>query len=536
MWKSQNTSLFLVALIYTVAIAKCDLPCAARDVGIEGRSIVCVCNATYCDTVTRSPPAVGSYVVYTTSKSGKRFEKHSGIISRSNNGKYDDETQETNNGNQRSIWTSVTLNLHPSYQHQTIQGFGGSVTDAAGYNWNKLSHTTKSSLIRSYFSEEGLEYNIIRTPIGGSDFSTHPYTYNEYPWNDSALTNFTFSYEDIFLKVPMIKNIQSVAKEEVKVMASTWSPPVWMKTNERITGYGQIKPEHYQTYADYHIRFMELYKQAEIDIWAITTTNEPINGILPIVRFNSLGWFAADLGRWVGANLGPTIRNSRFNKTLIFAVDDQRYLLHWYLSGMERGDKNSLNFVDGIAVHYYGNFVPPTILEDLHRRYNKIMIATEACEGPMPWHPMKVKIGSWERAQRYAKYILEDLNHYMAGWIDWNLCLDENGGPNWAENFVDAPILVYPERDEFIKQPMFYAMGHFSKFIPRGSRRISVTNSILSFGRIDNAAFITPQGNIVLVLHNINTSDLNVSIRINNQHIDLVAEAESIKTVEINPN
>lgn len=94
----------------------------------------------------------------------------------------------------------------------------------------------------------------------------------------------------------------------------------------------------------------------------------------------------------------------------------------------------------------------------------------------------------------------QDLNHFVVGWIDWNLCLDPEGGPNWAHNYVDAPILVYGEDDEFIKQPMYYAMGHFSKFVPRGSRRIRVSRrSLIS---VENVAFIKPNGNIVIVLQN----------------------------------
>ncbi|XP_047517661.1 lysosomal acid glucosylceramidase-like isoform X1 [Pieris napi] len=526
-----------IVLIFSfIVVTKSDQKCRERDLGIEGRSIVCVCNSEYCDTITRDPPAASSYVAYTTTRAGKRFEKSNGRIQAFSRLQKELNVQiNEENENEGPFWTRTTLVLNQNNRYQTIHGFGGSVTDAAAYNWNKLSERTKHNFISSYFAEDGLEYNLIRTPIGGADFSTHPYTYNEYPRNDAALTNFTFTYEDLFLKIPMIKYIQRVSKQEVKVMASTWSPPVWMKTNEHITGFSQLKPEFYQSFADYHVKFMELYEKAEIDIWALTTTNEPINGIIPFVTFNSLGWFPAEMGQWVGKNLGPTIRNSRFNKTLIFAVDDQRYLLHFYLLGMENANSDSIKYIDGIAVHYYGNFAPATIFDDLQTRYNKILLATEACEGPMPWHIMRVKLGSWERAHRYTKNIIEDLNHHVTGWIDWNLCLDERGGPNWADNFVDAPIMVFPERDEFIKQPMFYAMGHFSKFIPRGSQRISVTYPFLEFGRIDNVAFRTPQGNIVLVLHNSNTFEMDVRINVDAiRHIQIKAEAESIITLEIN--
>ncbi|XP_045487857.1 lysosomal acid glucosylceramidase isoform X2 [Pieris rapae] len=481
-------SLHNIALIFSfIVITKSDQKCRERDLGIEGRSI------------TRDPPDASSYVAYTTTRAGKRFEKSNGRIQAFSRlqKELNDFNRNEENENEGPFWTRTTLVLNQNNRYQTIHGFGGSVTDAAAYNWNKLSERTKHNFISSYFGEDGLEYNLIRTPIGGADFSTHPYTYNEYPWNDAALTNFTFTYEDLFLKIPMIKYIQRVSKQEVKVMASTWSPPVWMKTNEHITGFSQLKPEFYQSFADYHVKFMELYEKAEIDIWALTTTNEPINGIIPFVTFNSLGWFPAEM--------------------------------------MENADSDSIKYIDGIAVHYYGNFAPATIFDELQNRYNKILLATEACEGPMPWDVMRVKLGSWERAHRYTKNIIEDLNHHVTGWIDWNLCLDERGGPNWAYNFVDAPIMVIPERDEFIKQPMFYAMGHFSKFIPRGSQRISVTYPFLEFGRIDNVAFRTPQGNIVLVLHNSNTFEMDVRINVDAiRHITIKVEAESIITMEIN--
>lgn len=97
----------------------------------------------------------------------------------------------------------------------------------------------------------------------------------------------------------------------------------------------------------------------------------------------------------------------------------------------------------------------------------------------------------------------QDLNYNVVGWIDWNLCLDATGGPNWAKNFVDSPIIVFPEIDEFIKQPMFYAMGHFSKFIPRGSQRIKVVEHKSIFqSSVDNVAFLTPRNTVTVVLYN----------------------------------
>ncbi|XP_013185918.2 lysosomal acid glucosylceramidase [Amyelois transitella] len=541
---------FLIAFLFTTSGLCEDIPCADRDVGIEGRSIVCVCNATYCDTISRETVPPGTYFMYTSSFAGQRFEKSSGVIETSEQTDVDETgadyisdfknfpsyNDEDDDDFQETIWNRVVLRLFTIIRSQFIEGFGGSVTDAASINWRKLSDPVQHELIRSYFSTDGLEYNLIRVPIGGADFSTHPYTYNELPWNDGALTNFSLSDEDLFYKLPMIKLAQEAAPEEIKITASTWSPPVWMKTNERITGFGQVKPEFYQSYADYHLRFIEEYDKAEVKIWAITTTNEPINGIIPIVNFNSLGWTPAQLGRWVANNLGPTIRNSKYNQTLILAVDDQRYILPIWLRGMEREDPRSIEYIDGIAIHYYGNFVPPIILSKIQERYpGKILLSTEACEGPMPWDQMKVEVGSWARARRYTTSILEDLNNRVVGWIDWNLCLDPEGGPNWADNFVDAPILVYEENDEFIKQPMFYAMGHFSKFIPRGSRVIRAARR--SLATLENIAVLTPRDTIVMVIQNRHTSERNVRINVDpSRFIRFRMEAQSIKTIEINPN
>ncbi|XP_026491482.2 lysosomal acid glucosylceramidase-like [Vanessa tameamea] len=536
--KSKWTFLVITTVLFSSFLfGKCDQPCEARDVGIIGRSVVCVCNATYCDTVTRDAPAQGTFVVYTSSRAGKRFEKSYGTIRLSIGAKAPVSENYDRSGKTLSeLFNEASYRILSNIRHQKIEGFGGSVTDAASINWRKLSDSTQRRFINSYFGRDGIEYNLIRVPIGGADFSTHPYTYNEYPWNDKALSNYSLSNEDYFYKLPMIKQAQKTATAEIKVTASTWSPPVWMKTNEAITGFAQLKREFYQTYADYHLRFIEEYDKAEVKIWALTTTNEPINGIVPFVDFNSLGWFPTDLGIWVANNLGPTIRNSRFNDTLILAVDDQRYLIDIYLGGMARADPKSLEYIDGIAVHYYGNFIPAGILSNIQRRYpDKILLATEACEGPMPWDLMRVKIGSWERADRYTRHIIDDLNNFVVGWIDWNLCLDENGGPNWAHNYVDAPILVYGERDEFIKQPMFYAMGHFSKFIPRGSQRVEVLRT--SLAHVNNVAFITPQGNIVMVLQNTNTHEVKVNIATSLlRSVEITMEPESIKTIEINNN
>ncbi|XP_023943786.2 lysosomal acid glucosylceramidase [Bicyclus anynana] len=506
--------IFMFIVSYTKPLWA-DKPCAARQ--IEDESVVCVCNSSYCDDIIREHPADGTYVVYTSSKSGLRFQKR---ISQWSDGE---------------LSRRLTLELDPTKQYQTIEGFGGSVTDSAAINWKSLLPVLQDSLIESYFGENGLEYNMVRTPIGGADFSIRTYAYNELPLNDASLTNFTYTPEDIIYKIPMFRSIMNVAKTPVHTVATTWSPPVWMKTNNNYSGFSQLKPEYYQTYANYHLKFIELYTSAGIPIWAITTTNEPINGILALAPFNSLGWTVKNMGKWISDNLGPTIRNSIFQSVKIITGDDQRVTVPYWFNMLVTFTPEALNYIDGLGVHYYTDkFVPPAVFETVTLTHpDKFILATEACEGSFPWQSRKVILGSWDRAKAYILDILQDLNYNLVGWIDWNLCLDMQGGPNWSNNFVDSPIIVDKNRQEFLKQPMFYAMGHFAKFIPRGSVRIHMSEKhggILP-SSIYKIAFFTPKNTIIVNIYN-DGKTRSINLRVGQQQTSLLLEADSITTVE----
>ncbi|XP_052738825.1 lysosomal acid glucosylceramidase-like [Bicyclus anynana] len=431
----------------------------------------------------------------------------------------------------------LTLRLNASERYQTIVGFGGGISDSAAINWKDLSPELQDYFIQSYFGENGLEYNMLRTPIGGTDYSTRFYSYNDLPKNDAALTNFTFTEEDIKYKIPMFKASMAMSKTPIYVIGSTWSPPLWMKTNESIIGFTQLKFEYYQTYADFHLKFIELYSSAGIPIWAITTTNEPLNGVLELSAYNTLGWSLKNLGEWIFQNLGPTIRNSKFKDVKIITSDDQRLTIPYFVYMLLVLTPQAIDYIDGFGVHFYSDqVVPPSVYESININYeygDKFIIATEACEGSFPWETIKVAYGSWERAFSYTLGIIQDLNYNFVGWMDWNLCLDTQGGPNWAGNYVDAAIIVDKSKQEFIKQPMFYAMGHFSKFIPRGSMRIQAneTSYCPPSSNLYKTAFITPKNTIVVNLYNDDRAR-TINLQIENQQATVHLEADSITTVE----
>ena len=229
-------------------------------------------------------------------------------------------------------------------------------------------------------------------------------------------------------------------------VGAAWSSPRWMKTNDDWTGFSSLKDEYYQTWANYHIRFLELMQAKNISFWGISTGNEPMNGVIGFVfvHFMSLGWLGNTQGKWVGNNLGPAMKSSKFSNVKLLAGDDQRYTFPWWFNQMHDAHSDALKYVDGLAVHWYwDSFVPPSLLDHANERFpDKFIISTEACSGDKPWEIHGPMLGYWSRAADYAKDIIDDLNHWVTGWIDWNLVLDETGGPNYALNYVDAAIIA----------------------------------------------------------------------------------------------
>ncbi|XP_076749061.1 lysosomal acid glucosylceramidase-like [Xylocopa sonorina] len=465
--------------------------CVPRSFGPD--RIVCVCNATYCDTTPDNEPKIprnGTVYWYVSSKKGLRMSRSEAAFGSCEYGKSQ----------------STVLTIDVTSKHQTIVGFGAAFTDSAGINVKKLSEATQDQLIRSYYDPRlGSRYLLGRIPIGGTDFSTRAYTYDDHA-NDLSLERFALAPEDYDYKIPYIKKAIEL-NPEVRWLSAAWSSPAWMKTNDKINGHGLLKEEYYQIYSDYIVKFLEEYKKNGIDIWAVSTGNEPLNAYVPFDRINTMGWTPKSMGKWVADNFGPTLAASRHNETRILALDDQRIELPWAIKDMFRNEK-ARNYTAGIAVHWYtDSFIPPTVLDRTHADFpDKFILLTEACTGSNELKFKKVLLGSWERGEKYILSIIEYMNHWAVGWMDWNIALDKEGGPNWISNFVDSPIIVNPETDEFYKQPMYYALKHFSRFVDRGSVRISITDT----DTVKATAFVTPANEVVAVLYNKNEEPTNV--------------------------
>ncbi|XP_048514285.1 putative glucosylceramidase 4 [Athalia rosae] len=444
-------------------------------------SVYCVCNSTYCDDVPQvfQPRGEGKYTLVSSGKNGQRF-----LISEGNFAK-------KNPTGGSDVVTTLIVDEEETYQE--IIGFGTSATDAAGMNIRDLSESAQEEFLKSFFSEDGIQYNLIRVPMGATDFSTRGYSY-AMKKNDILLKDFALAQEDFDYKIPFLKKAFELNDRRMKLIASPWSASPWMKTNGQWTGPSSLKREYWQMWANYFAKFFDAYRKEGLDFWGLTPQNEPMLGFLspPIAL---MGWSAADERDWVINFLSPILEEGGYGNLSIIIGDGMRHLLpDWPKVIM--GDPEGRRLVAGTGVHWYLDGIAHTNrLDETHQMFpEKFIIYTESSSGV--FDHQKVELGSWSRAENYAQSIIETISHWVSGWIDWNMAVDLQGGPNWLKNFVDATVIVNKTADEFYKQPTFYVMGHFAKYVTPGSVKIGVKNRenrripTVAFKRSDNATVV----------------------------------------------
>lgn len=452
---------------------------------MEG-GIVCVCDASFCD----EPgiidfPDEGSFTVVTSSEEGLRFNVETFPVA-------SEETPDA---------VVVTVNRDDVYQ--TMLGFGGAFTDSAGLSVVSLPSEAQEYFLRSYFAEEGNAYSIGRIPIAGADCSTRTYSYDDVE-GDVDLVHWNLTYEDYDYKIPLILRAIELAPRPVKLFGSPWAPPAWMKTNGEFNGAGILIKEMWQPYANYLVKFVQAYEAEGVGLWGLTPQNEPLGGLnnWPI---NCCGWTAEEMRDWLKGNLGPTLEANGYRRLKMMIVDFNRDSLPWFAETLLE-DPECAQYVDGTAVHWYSDSkVSATVLDETHELSpERFILYSEAC-----FSFDEAELGSWQRGEEYAHHIFEAVNHYSTGWVDWNMALNRVGGPNWADSMLDAPVIVNIDEGEFYKQPMFYVMGHFSKFVVDGAERVS---SSATSDTLETAAFIDPSGSTVVLLLNKGESEVDVSV------------------------
>lgn len=380
--------------------------------------------------------------------------------------------------------------LSPDETFQEILGFGGSFTEASAHLLNQLSKEKRNKILQAYFGEEGARYSLTRKHINSCDFSLGQYAYADDP-EDFGLEKFSIEpdRDDI---IPMILDAKSISKEGFKIISSPWTAPPYMKDNNDWVG-GKLLPEYYETWALYFAKYIQEYQKEGIDIWGITVENEPLGNDN---NWESMHFTAEEMTAFVVNHLGPKMETEGLSHIKILGYDQNRDELKAWVDVMY-ADEVSSKYFDGIAIHWYASTyeVFPEALQYARKKAPEaLLIQTEACiDAQVPvwkddawywkkeatdwgwtWAPEEKKYlhPNYVPVYRYANDIIGCLNNWVQGWIDWNMVLDKQGGPNWAENWCIAPVIVDPQTDEVYFTPLYFTMAHFSKFIRPGAKRI----------------------------------------------------------------
>ncbi|CAK4118660.1 unnamed protein product [Aphanomyces euteiches] len=372
------------------------------------------------------------------------------------------------------------ISIDDTVEYQEILGFGGAFTEAAALQFQRLPLAKQQALLELYFGHQGnngAAYSFGRVPMNSCDFSPASYSFDEVA-NDTTLEHFDVGVtHDAVAMIPFIKQALTL-RPDLKLFLSPWSPPAWMKYPDRqgkqtmlgsAEPYG-LPPEFRETWALYFSKFVSAYKSHGIPFWGVTPQNEPQQP----APWEACLYDDAYQAAFVADFLGPRLRQDHPHlKIMIF--DHNRGNVHLWAQGVYNHSTVE-PFVDGVAFHWYDNSRDLDGVqnhEHVNQTHNlnpsKFLLATEAAHCPGVANGKE----AWHRGLRYAHDIMSDLTHWASGWVDWNLILDDSGGPNKLGNTCDAPIIVHPDGADFTVQPMYYFIKHFSAYVPPGSKRIA---------------------------------------------------------------
>jgi len=379
------------------------------------------------------------------------------------------------------------LYVDTSRRFQTLEGFGGAFTEAAAVTWAALPPATREHLLIDYFdATRGHGYTLCRVHMNSCDFALGNYAHVERP-DDHALESFSIERDRQTL-LPFIRAAAAAARGPIKLLASPWSPPPWMKTNGQMNHGGQLRPECRAAWAQCFVRFIRAYEAEGVPVWGVTVQNEP----MARQRWDSCLYSAEEERDFVRDHLGPALHAAGLSGVKIVIWDHNRDLMVERAS-VVYGDPEAAKYVWGTGFHWYGadHFDHVQLVHDAWP--DKALLFTEGCQEGGP------HIGAWDVGERYARSIISDLNRWAVGWIDWNLLLDERGGPNHAGNFCSAPILADREQGRLMHQSAYWTLGHFSRFIRPGAQRVL---SASTRADVETTAFRGPDGEIATIALN----------------------------------
>jgi glucosylceramidase len=494
------------------------------------------------------------------------------------------------------------IHVRPDVVKQTLHGIGTSFTESAAFVLAHLSKEKRQEVMNRIYSEEGANFSLARTVIGAADFSVEgKFSYDDVN-DDKDLVHFSVAPDhDGFSKqqypgiqdaefdvLPMIKQAHAIKQQQhdadLKIIASAWTAPAWMKdiedwyipgseeNNYHGTG-GILKKGYEKYYANYLIMYLEHYKNQGVNIWGITPVNEPggNNG-----QWESMHFSAESQNDFIKHHLGPALHNSNYADVKLLVYDHNRHgLEHW--AQLLYNDDETSKYLYGAAVHWYESTfkVYEDVFERVHNTFPLYeIIHTEGTVDdlgkdapPGVTDPVRFKESGWfdndsfwwndnatdwaysatwegvntedhpvyTPVHRYARDIIVSLNHWVSGWIDWNIVLDKDGGPNHVGNFCAAPIMIDTETAYVYYTPVFYVLSQFSRTIRPGDRAVEVSCVLdkLHDDAIHASASLNDDRLLSVQVLNTTKKQVDYQLQIGSQFAAVTIDANALQTVRV---
>ena len=416
----------------------------------------------------------------------------------------------------------VYVFVNPAKTFQTLIGIGGALTDAAAETFAKLPAGQQEALLRAYYdTTDGIGYTLARTNINSCDFSSESYTY--VAEGDSALTSFSIAH-DLTYRIPLIRRAMAASGNRLKLFASPWSPPAFMKDNDDMLHGGHLLPRYYHAWALYYTKFIKAYRAQGVPVWGITIQNEP----LATQTWESCIYQADQERDFLKNYLGPVMREQGLGDVHIMVWDHNRDLI------VQRAetifdDPTAAQYAWGIAYHWYENWSGGKHMYDnvalVHAAYpDKHMVFTEGTPATFD----STGYGRWDLGEAYGRSMIHDFNDGAEGWTDWNILLDQHGGPNHVGNFCFAPIHADTRTGKLIYTNSYYYIGQFSKFTRPGARRILAASSRSA---LLTTAFLNPDGTVAVVVMNQTAAPVPYHLTVGTSSVTVRSLPHSIQTV-----
>lgn len=483
------------------------------------------------------------------------------ITTFSANGKAYPQTVEipvTNEADEPRHLESGVLNLYPEITFQTIEGFGGAMTETSAYLFSKMDAATRKAALAEFFGENGSHVKFVRVHMDSCDYSLEEYTAVEDPMGDPEFKTFSLGRDKMYI-LPVLKEAMAMSAEPISVLLSPWSPPACWKTpparpkndasvyggmmgfkmpevdyeNPSRCNGGSLKPDYYGQWAKYLVKFVCAYLEEGIPVTMMSIQNESIAA----TNWDSCVWTAEEQKNFLQDFLYPEWKKAGLDgKVGIYIWDHNKERVLEYASDII--DEVTDEMVEGIAFHWYSGDHFEAV-ELAGRKFpGKVLMLSECCGLHQPGRVGFMGFGGggktpetveYEDAVAYAHDIIGNLNAGMNRWIDWNFCVDKDGGPRHVPGGFTASMIV-GEDGSYRKDLTFDFVAHFSKYILPGAKRIGFSRCD---DKVEMTAAANPDGGIVAVLLNKTGEDAAYAIRIHGKVIRVKAPAGTVSTVLI---